>query len=66
MRQQIVAASTTLNAAKKQAPTPLLSAAAALPHLLAHGRADAPSRLPARRPRRIWGREDGFTMAAPR
>ncbi|WP_224961413.1 hypothetical protein [Geomonas subterranea] len=65
MKQQIMAAPTALNAGKIQAPAPLLSAAA-LPHLPARGRADSPSRVPARRPRRLWGREDGFTMAAPR
>ncbi|WP_224984716.1 hypothetical protein [Geomonas agri] len=64
MRQHAVAASTISNAGKTAVP-PLLSAAA-LPHLLARGRSDAPSRMPARRPRRLWGREDGFTMAAPR
>ncbi|QXE89380.1 hypothetical protein KP001_13045 [Geomonas subterranea] len=64
MKQQIMAAPTALNAGKILAPAPLLIAA--LPHLPARGRADSPSRVPARHPRRLWGREDGFTMAAPR
>lgn len=48
------------------APVALLAAAAALPHLLSMGHAAAPVRVPARRPRRIWGREDGFTTSSPR
>ncbi|MBU5614313.1 hypothetical protein [Geomonas azotofigens] len=66
MRQKTVAASTFLNPATAAAPAPLLAAAAALPHLLARGRADSPSRVQARRPRHLWGRADGFTMSAPR
>lgn len=48
------------------APVALLAAAAALPHLLSLGQASAPLRVPARRPRRIWGRGDGFTTSSPR
>ncbi|QWV98086.1 hypothetical protein KP005_01985 [Geomonas nitrogeniifigens] len=65
MTQEPMAASKHLTG-KTAPPAALLAAAAALPHLLARGRADAPLRTPARRPRRIWGSEDGFTMAAPR
>ncbi len=48
------------------APVALLAAAAALPHLLTLGHAAAPVRVPARRARRIWGREEGFTTSSPR
>ncbi|QWV94069.1 hypothetical protein KP004_02450 [Geomonas oryzisoli] len=66
MTRESLAASTILKGAKNPAPAALLCAAAALPHLLSRGCADAPSRIQTRRPRRLWGREDGFTMAAPR
>ncbi|UPU35416.1 hypothetical protein M1B72_18520 [Geomonas paludis] len=65
MTPKAVAASMTINAAYNPRPVALLAAAAALPHLLASGRADSP-RVQSRRPRRLWGREDGFTMASPR
>ncbi|GFO63018.1 hypothetical protein [Geomonas paludis] len=68
MTPKAVAAPMTINAAYNPRPVALLAAAAAaaaLPHLLASGRADSP-RVQSRRPRRLWGREDGFTMASPR
>lgn len=49
--------------------TPLLDADAALPRLLATGRADAPAaatRNRLTRSRHLWSREDGFTMAGGR
>ncbi|MBJ6750831.1 hypothetical protein [Geomonas anaerohicana] len=66
MTRETVAASMIVNAAHNPAPVALLDAAAALPQLLTRGRADAAPRMQTRRPRRLWGREDGFTMAAPR
>lgn len=53
-------------AGKTAAPVALMAAAAALPHLLAQGRAAAPVRIAPGRPRRAWGREDGFTLSGPR
>ncbi|BCG45889.1 hypothetical protein GEOBRER4_n0663 [Citrifermentans bremense] len=47
----------------------LLDADAALPRLLAAGRADSPSAAVNRRltrSRHLWTREDGFTMAGAR
>lgn len=65
--REAIAAPNSMATAVTTAPTALLSAAAALPHLLKNGEA-TPSR-PApmlTRKRNLWGREDGFTTAGPR
>lgn len=69
MREAVAAPNTDETAGNLSAPPlALLSAAAALPHLLKSARAAAPARQDGRtsRQRHLWGRGDGFTMAGMR